>query len=279
MAIRRRGHVDRINSFIVVWCGDEQEQIGFDGEVFNLPPMDTEAVVEPGSPYKFEGARDREGRLIPGTIRVSDRHAIIEGNRTRVFDSDMFVKWTETIRVDLLDRGLVIVDLPEEVEDAKAHGRPLYEASQDMKARSVLEAELFRRRRWEEKGTPAPPSSHEHLVVWAIKHLNERGTALSLIPTDQITGALSKGLPPRAAIEGAMRGRPAQRDFEAPAASTAEGMSLFAKAKALGVKMNKDELEGLLADEDGAVGTVRQKVKEKELQIKEMEEEATAAAP
>lgn len=285
MAIRRRGHVDRVNSFIMVWCGDEKEQVGFDGEVFNLPPIDGVATLGPGTGYKFESARDRAGDYVPGTLRVSDRHAVIDGNRVKVFDADMFVKWTETIRTDLLDRGMLIVDLPEEVEEAKVEGRPLWEKSQDTRARSVLEAELFRRRRWEEKGTPPPPSSSEHLVAWAIKHLNERGSALSMIQTDQIIGALSKGssMPPRGALENAMRGVPTAQPSRSNVASTPvladgpEGVLLYRKAMALGVKLLKDDLEGLLSDDDGTVGEVRQRVKEKEQELQAMEAAATVS--
>lgn len=274
MAVRRRGHVDRINSYIVCWPGDEREQIGFDGEVFYLPPMDQIAEANvPGSVYKFDSARNRSGDFVAGTVVVADRHAMIDGNRIKVFDADMFVRWVEQIRGDLLDRGLFIVDMPEEVEEAHKEGRPVYERSQDARARTILEAELFRRRKWEEKGTPPPPSSSEHLVAWAIKHLNERGTTLSQIATDSIVGALSKGSssPPKDKIETAL-GRGTQRTppRAIPAAeNTGEGVKLYSQAKNLGVKLLKEELEGLLADEDEAVGQVRQKIKAAQLKLEE----------
>jgi hypothetical protein len=285
MAIRRRGHVDRINSFIVVWAGDEREQVSFDGEVFLVPPTEEQASIFPGSPYKFEGARNRSGDIIPGTVVVADRWAVIEGNRVKVFDADMFVRWTEAIRSDLLDRGLMIVDMPEEVDEAKKIGRPLYEASQDLRARTILENELFRRRKWEEKGTPAPPSSSEHLVSWAIKHLNERGTALSLIQTEDIVGALSKGsgsMPAKTAIETALRpgtfafsGTQKPRALEGTS-SAPSGVTLYNKAQALGVKLVRPELEGLLANEPEVMEAVSKKVAVEEKRLKAMEEAAIA---
>ena len=275
MAIRRRRHVDRVNSFIVVWCGDEMEQVSFDGEVFQCPPIDHTAVPGPDSPYKLEGARDRVGEIIPGTVRVSDRTAMIEGNKVRIFDSDMFVKWVETIRTDLLDRGLFIVDLPEEVEEAKAEGRPIYEASQDERARMILETELFRRRKWEEKGTPAPPSSSEDKVLWAIKHLRERGTPLSKVPTEDILGALSGGAPPPVPQSIAPGSRTSAGLVNLVDANAAEaklsGKELFAKAGSLGLKLKNAEMQGLLSDDATVLDDVAGRIAKKE-------EELTAVA-
>jgi hypothetical protein len=273
MAIRRRAHVDRVNSFILVWNGDEREQIGFDGEVFYIPPSGVVAKVEPGSPYKFESARDRSGDMIPGTIRVSDRTAVIDGNKVKAFDADQFVKWLEVVRGDLLDRGLFIVDLPEEIEQAKAEGRPVWEASQDNRARMILEAELFRRRRWEDKGQQAPASSSEHLVAWAVKHVNERGTALSGIPTDDIRTALGKG----SALPGRVTPFSRMSSVAPPPAAPARagmpgGPEVYARAKTLGVKLLKDELEGLLSDDAEVVSIVQAKVAEAELKIRELTE-------
>ncbi len=271
MAIRRRKHVDKVNSFILVWCGDEREQVSFDGECINLPPIDVEAKPGPGSPYRMEGAKDRVDLIIPGTVRVSDRHAMIEGNRVKVFDADMFVKWIETIRTELLDRGLFIVDLPEEVEEAKTEGRPLYEKSQDSRARQVLETELFRRKKWEDKGTPPPPSSSEHIVQWAIKHLNERGSALSMIPTDDIIGALSTGAPTLKDIP-APRPRKEPPSIEKPL----DGKRLHQQALGLGVKLKVLDLNGLLTEDEDVMKDVAERIRVKEA---DLQPAAPAAAP
>jgi hypothetical protein len=271
MAIRRRRHIDRVNSFILVWPGDEREQVSFDGEVFYVPPGDEIAETResrPDSPYKFESARDRQGDLIPGTVRVSDRHAMIEGNRVKVFDADMFVKWIEGIRPDMMDRGLMVVDLPEEVEEAKAEGRPLYEASQDQKARNILEIELFRRKKWEDKGTPAPPSSSEHLVAWAIRHMNERGTALSTIPTDDILGALSTGARRPQDVRTSKKAVATPKDAVAPL----DGKTLFGRASELGLNLKKDELAGLLSNDVEVLETVHDRIVEKEAALAEAAE-------
>jgi len=284
MAIRRRGHVDRVNKYILVWCGDEREQVSFDGEVFYVPGIDEVAKIEPGSPFKFESVRDRSGAPIPGTVVVADRHAMIDGNRIKVFDADLFVLWAEKLRPDLGDRGLLIVDLPEEVDEAKAEGRPFYERSQDANARHVLEAELFRRRKFEEKGTPPPPSSSEHRVAWAIKHLNERGATLTLIPTSDIVGALT-GAPvqtkPTSLLERTLRGEPVRPPVQPPAprvSASVGGNETYARAKALGVKLVKDELECLLMDDAETIKDVQARIAEKELQAREIDEDLAAAA-
>ena len=262
MAIRRKEHVDRVNSYILVWCGDEMEQVSFDGEVINLPPSDVQAKPGPGSPYRMEGARDRADLIVPGTVRVSDRHAIIEGNRIKVFDADQFVRWIETIRRELLDRGLFIVDLPEEVEEAKTEGRPLYEKSQDARARQVLETELFRRKKWEEKGTPPPPSSSEHIVQWAIKHLNERGSALSLIPTEEIVGALSIGAPKLTDIPAKLVPKEPP-SIEKPLAS----QRLYEQAIGLGVKLKVVDLNGLLTGDENVMKDVAERIRVREAEL------------
>jgi len=281
MAIRRRAHVDRVNKFILVWCGDEREQVGFDGEVFYLPPIDTTAKLEAGSPYKFESARDRQGDLLPGTVLVVDRNAVIDGNRVKVFDADTFVKWIEMVRSDLLDRGLFIVDMPEEVEQAKVEGRPIWEASQDTRARNILELELFRRMKWEQKGQQAPASSSEHLVAWAVKHVNERGTALSGIPTDNIRTALNKGsmLPGRVTPSSRMSSVSPAPLPPSPGPAVPDGTELYARARTLGVKLLKDELEGLLDEDAEVIALVTKKVEKAEVAIKDLTEVAEAAPP
>jgi hypothetical protein len=198
---------------------------------------------------------------------------VIDGNKVKAFDADQFVKWLEVVRGDLLDRGLFIVDLPEEIEQAKAEGRPVWEASQDNRARMILEAELFRRRRWEDKGQQAPASSSEHLVAWAVKHVNERGTALSGIPTDDIRTALGKG----SALPGRVTPFSRMSSVAPPPAAPARagmpgGPEVYARAKTLGVKLLKDELEGLLSDDAEVVSIVQAKVAEAELKIRELTE-------
>jgi len=282
MAIRRRAHVDRVNKFILVWCGDEREQVGFDGEVFYLPPIDTTAKLEAGSPYKFESARDRQGDMLPGTVLVVDRNAVIDGNRVKVFDADIFVKWIEMVRSDLLDRGLFIVDMPEEVEQAKVEGRPIWEASQDARARNILELELFRRMKWEQKGQQAPASSSEHLVAWAVKHVNERGTALSGIPTDNIRTALNKGsmLPGRPSSTASRTSSVSPTPpAPTPGPNVPVGAGLYARARTLGVKLLKDELEGLLDEDAEVVELVAKKVAKVEAELKEITAVAEAAPP
>jgi hypothetical protein len=123
------------------------------------------------------------------------------------------------------------------------------------------------------KGQQAPASSSEHLVAWAVKHVNERGTALSGIPTDDIRTALGKG----SALPGRVTPFSRMSSVAPPPAAPARagmpgGPEVYARAKTLGVKLLKDELEGLLSDDAEVVSIVQAKVAEAELKIRELTE-------
>ncbi len=273
MTIRRRRHVDRVNTFILSWCGDEMEQVSFDGTVFNIPSLNEVAEADkPGSPYRFDAARTREGRMLPGTVLVADRLGTNpEGVRVKYFDADMFVKWIEAVRPDLLDRGLFICDHPEEVEEAQREGRPLYEKSQDSRARGVLEAELFRRRKWEEKGTPAPPSSSQADLQWALRHLRNRPAAVDTIPSTEITNVLSgvpQSSPTTSGPEKPPRELKAESIEETIAALTkTDSRSLHTQAKSMGIKLKMVELTGLLEGDEAVMKDVAERIQAKEAEL------------
>jgi len=258
MANRRRRHVDRVSSYILVWPGDEREQLQFDGEIFWLPSINEVATAGGDSQFRYESAKDARGEHLPGTVQIYDRIQNVDGNRHKIFNADEFVNWVETVRHDLLDRGMVICDLNTEVEKAMAEGRPLWEKSRDEWARLTLEAELNRRRKWEEKGLPPPPSSSDDKVLQAVSHMRERGTEITQIPTLDLVGALSGTLPP----SDSGNGKPA------PVAPTeplekADGKKLFLQARNFGVKVSKAELENLMLDDEGVCAAVAERIREK----------------
>lgn len=245
MALRRRRHAERVSNYIVTWPGDEREQLQYDGEVFWLPAINEVAVPGPDSPFRYESAKDGDRGRVAGTIHIYDRIRNVDGHRHKIFNADEFVNWVEEVRHDLLDRGMIICDLVSEVPEALAQGRPLWEKSRDEWARITLETELDRRRRWEEKGLPAPPSSSEEKVIKALAHLRERGRRIVQIPTTDLVAALSGEMAPEPT-----NGKPA-----APAPTHQEqlqavdGRSLFLKAQNFGIKLVKAQLEGLMLDD------------------------------
>ena len=126
----------------------------------------------------------------------------------------------------------------------------------------------------------APASSSEHLVAWAVKHVNERGTALSGIPTDNIRTALNKGsmLPGRVTPSRTSSVSPPPPPPPGPPAMPG-GSELYARARTLGVKLLKDELEGLLDEDAEVIELVARKVEKADVAIKDLTEIAEAAPP
>jgi hypothetical protein len=259
MAVRRRRHVDRVSTYILVWPGDEREQLQFDGEVFWLPSINEVATPGGDSPFRYESAKDAKDEHIPGTVRIYDRVQNVDGNRVKIFSADEFVNWVEGVRHDLLDRGMMICDLATEVPEAIAEGRPLWEASRDAWARLTLEAELNRRRKWEEKGLPPPPSSSEKKVLQALAHMRDRGTEITQIPTADIVGALSGTLPPK----GNGQPKPSTPTPEEFIEEKADGKQLFVQAQNFGVKVNKAELEGLMLDDEETCALIAERIRDK----------------
>jgi hypothetical protein len=272
MAIRRRGvQADRISQYIVVWCGDQAEQVSFDGTVFWLPARDEEANHKDGLSL-LEPATDRSGLPIAGTVIVKDKITYKDGVRVKLFDADLFVNWMNVYRQDLFDRGLAIVDLPEEVEQAKTEGIPLWVKSEDKRARAIVEREFSRRLRYEQKGLAAPISSSEHHVLWAIKHLSEREVAVSAVSTDQLRAALS-GIPLAQATAPKAPTLPSS-SAPRPLAANSSGAEIYARAKKLGITPVKADLEGLLEDDPESCTNVRKQIAEKESRLAKQLEEA-----
>lgn len=277
MAIRRRGvQAERISSYILVWSGDQPEQLSFDGTVFWLPARDDEADHKNGNSL-LEPALDRSDLPIPGAVVIKDRVKYVDGVRTKLFDADLFVNWVSMYRQDLLERGMAIVDLPEEVEEAKREGIPLWEKSEDRRARGILEREFSRRLRYESKGLTPPISSSEAQVLWAVKHLAERGTAMSAVSTDAIRAALS-GVPlPKTAQAAPSLPAPAA---PRPLAANASGAEIYARAKKLGINPVKTDLEGLLEDDPDSCKAVAKLIADKESKLaKELEEAEKRTEP
>lgn len=243
----------RIVSQIFTWAGEEPLTIGYDGQTFVVPPRHETAKVRPGSIYKLESARDGKGELIPGTLLVSDVTEPTEdgGFRRRMSVSD-FCDFLTRDREDLFQRGFNIVGTPQEVKEAIEQGIPLYEASQDERARTILATELERRKKFEEKGQPAPPSSSEHQVAWAIKHLKSRQVEQKpSASTDEIFGALQGRYQPDA--------QPVAPVVATGRVTTAQ--EIFEEANSLGVTLSKSELAGLLGNDPEQTGFILEKIK------------------
>lgn len=249
MARRRQFH--RLQEFILAWPGDENLQVGFNGDVMIIPPRDTVAKVGQGTPYRLPAAL-LDGEPIPGTIVLTDRiqTTAARGGYRKNFDAAECCSWMEDTRTDLFNRGMAIVMHPEDVAAAMEEGRPKYEASQEETARNLLMAELERQKKWDGKGVPAPPSSSEHKIRWALAFLESREAARPQVSQDHLKRALAGHFgtaPPQAAEQPkAMLG-------SVPAADAPKELpvtELFEMSVASGIKLTKAEMVRLLDAED-----------------------------
>lgn len=256
---------NRINSQIFVWAGEEPLTLLYDALTFVVPPRFETAKPGIGSIYRLESARNGSGALIPGTIVVADIDTATDtGGSKKEFDVQAMCQYLTRDRDDLFQRGFNIVSTVEEVSIAMEQGIPLYEASQDQRARDILAAELDRQKRFEEKGQPAPPSSSDHHIHWAIRHLKGR--------------AALKATHSPADLRSILEGRYAA---EAPPATVRlpvkySGASLYDEAKSLDIVLNKTELQAILEGDEEQMGFVRAKIQAR--RERNMEERAAKDA-
>jgi len=236
---------DRTRMYVIVWPGDEDLQLQFDGELFWVPSRDHSADPRDRSKHwRMPSATTPKGEFIPGTIVVKDEYAVIDGNRIKRFDAYEMVTHLESVSGEkVTQRGLAVVESWDEVAEAMAEGRPLYEASRDREAEKYLQDELARRAELQRMGQPVMPSSSEPKVKWAIAHLQSRGLSrLSAIETDAIRAALSGN----AAPAGPAVPRPPIAPATPVAAELASAEEIFEQAANVGLTLKKPELEGLL---------------------------------
>lgn len=239
----------RINTQILTWAGDEPLQIAYDGQNINVPPMTETARTGGSSIYRFESARDGKGELIPGTLLLKDVTVQRrDGSYKRALQVTDVCDYLTTQRDDLFQRGFNIVGTPQEVAEALEAGRPLYEASQDERARALLASELERRKKFEAKGQPAPPREDEHNITWAIQHLRARAASKPKASVEDI----------RAALEGEYAPTPKSAVTPPRKVSAQE---IFEEAQELGVVLTKNELTGLLTNDKELTAFVLEKIK------------------
>ncbi len=266
----RRKLFQRLQNFIFAWPGDEHLQVGFNGDVFIVPPRDQVAEVGIGTPYRFASAVDGKGHPIAGTIAIQDKiretDAGGRGGYVKLFDAAQCCAWLEDTREDLFDRGFAILMDPEEVTPAMREGRPKYDASQDGYAREILHQELERRKRWDVKGVPAPPSSSDHKVRWAVAHLEQRKSKTPMLTEDALKGALGSeveyvdNLPPvapsqRSALAGVVGPDNVPKEMigsvpKDEAVTALPPTELWGMAQAAGIKLTKADMTKLLEGEE-----------------------------
>jgi hypothetical protein len=253
-----------VQSQILVWCGDERLDLGYDGSFIAVPPMNEIAKVGIRSPYRLPAATTKAGVPLPGTVIVED--VIVQkedGGYKKIFDVSDLCAFLERDCPELFQRGFQIVSDPEDVKAVQMEGRPLYEASQDARARDILGLELSRRKRYEDAGQPAPPGSNEQDVIWAIRHQQMR--AARKAKTLEVSSADIY-----AAMAGTYTGPTPGVEADAPIVESTEQVSassMIDEADELGVSLTKADLSGLIRGDKDIYAYVAEKLKIKREQL------------
>jgi hypothetical protein len=256
----------RVQSQILVWCGDERLEIGYDASSITLPPINEVAKVGIRSPYRLSAATTKSGVPLPGTVLVED--VIVQnedGGWKKIFDVSDLCGFLERDMPELFARGFQIVSDPEEVKVVQMECRPLYEKSLDARARDILALELTRRKRFEDNGQPAPPGSNEKDVVWAIRHQQSRASRRSTtadLSTSDIYNALAghyTGAVPTGAQNAPDPG-PASAPAP-PAEAHVSASSMIEEADELGIKLTPADLKGLIRGDRDTFDYVGEKLK------------------
>lgn len=260
MQLNVRKMYTRIASQIFTWAGLEPLILEYDARRFVIPGRNETAKPGPGEVWTHESARDAKGNMIPGTIVVQDGHVDAGGQMKTVFRVSDMCEWLASGREDLFARGFNIVGTVQEVAEAIEIGIPLWEQSQDARAREIIATELTRRKNFEDKGQPAPASSSQHLVDWAISHLASRQQQQKpLVETSVLMSAL-KG---QFSTPVAPKPEPAAPVPEARATKMVpdRASEIYQECEDLGIRLTREELAGLLRGDPDQTGYVMEKLK------------------
>jgi hypothetical protein len=261
------------NSVVFVWPGEEPLTLKYDGIQIVLPPRDVIARVGLGSIYTHEAA-EVKGRKLAGTVVVEDVTVLTaEGGYKTILNIDHLCRYLVRDRDDLFARGFNIVEDPTLIDEALTVGLPLYSESQVRRAREVLSRELQRQKGYKDRGEVPPPSTSEHLISWAVKHLKSLGPQKQAHRMEDLS----------AVLEGRQLNEPAepaqQMVHDVPAEQIVEASGVFAEARAAGLSLGNFELQSLLTGNEETIAKVRVKIEARraEKAVKTAQEAAATA--
>lgn len=258
---------NRLQTHILVWCGDEPLEISYDAVPILVPPVNKIATLGIGSPYRVPSAVSKSGVPLPGTLVVSDViQENSEGGVTHVFKVSDFCAFLERDCAELFSRGFNIVTDPDDVRPVQEEGRPLYEESLDAQAGAILDAELMRQKKYEDQGRPVPQADNEKQVIWAYRHKQKRGAQKPAISKDLILAAIHGTYTPEL---------PVMEDGSVAVKSAA---GLIEECDALGINLTKPELTALIRNKPDEVAFVLEKIALKKRERVGRPEEAEAPA-
>ncbi len=257
----------KIQQFILVWPGDEQCVFESDGIRIVLPAYNEVSEPGIGKPFTHQPARNARGFAIPGTVVIENRYRDLPGGgKEQVWDAYACCQWIPAQRDDLVNQGLGIVQNASDVEEVMKAGREVWEEAQYEKAGSIIQLEQARRQEYKQKGQEAPPlaGNFQRRLEWALEVRKKAAPSRPQIPDDVLSAAV-RGAPIPATAE----------TVESLPAGALTGQQVYEAAKEVGLRLTKDELSGLLADDEVVKHDVQEQITEKR---KAQEAEAAQAA-
>jgi hypothetical protein len=269
----------RRNQAILTWPGEEPLGLAYNAYRIVVPPRDVISRPARGAPWTHPAA-ELNGKPLAGTALIEDVISLTaEGGYRTTLDIDAVCHYLTTQRDDLFTQGFNVVETADQVAEALALGLPLYEESQDNRARDILSRELQRQKAYKDRGEQPPPAISQHLIAWAMKHLQRRPAQTAAVRMEDIQSALGGAAPP------ASGPAPAPEPVAAPAPASAapsddvNAMSvteLFALASKLHVSVPTLEMAGLLRGSPEVIEKVKLKIKDKLVQLQVQDAAARA---
>jgi hypothetical protein len=236
-------------AFILVWEGNEQRAISWNGEQVLIPRRD-EVLDER---HRFQSAKDRNGKYFPGTVIVKDdfrRNA--EGERVQVVNARTMIEQNQKNRAKLFAYGLMVVTSIDDIPKAREESAKRWEKCQESADMRVLQEETQRIAQHEKTGSAVPPTTPERAeeIRGAMARQNERNRlrngqsrALSSDLKKLLDGTTIESAPP--SIEQIMT--PDIPD---------SGEDLIHESAVLGVVLSEAEIAGLKAGDAKVMNAV-----------------------
>ncbi len=253
--------LNRPSEFIAVWPGDDNPSPCYGGEVVVLPATDEVAVAGQGR-FRFGSAKDRNGNLIPGTVQLRDITRVNDkGAVEKVFDAAVWCEGIYDLNKKLLERGFSVVTSVDEIDAAKAAGRPKWIKARVQEMDALVRKEQERRATYKAKGQEPPMLSiedNERIMRAAAELRAIRAEEASKQASDSdLADAIGVSVAPsRPVAVPVVAPKAADGDFEMEAFRDL----LWTEAKEHGVKLNAGDKEGLLDLDPSVIQAVNEKV-------------------
>ena len=259
---------DRPRTAILVWPGDEPETAMYGGEQIVIPAREQVATVgdrNTPSIFRWPAAMGRDGRPIPGTVLIKDVIRTGEqGETIIVFSAEGWCKGVRQCNQKLFERGFSIVLEPEDVPAVMEAGVKRWRRAKIAEWDNAVRYEMARRENYRTKGQVAPPLDDlgEQKLQNAIRNLRaEQERAGSAISDTDLRVALGgpvagPALPMVPVLETAAPPAPEKPEDELGEAAD----HMYKVARENKIHLTKDELNGLLARDMGAMAELEQKL-------------------